>query len=229
MNLLPYIDLFAHSEGMGKDTVAVCTIFPGDPIPAFSGRNFYSAGLSPSSLKDKNKNNEWLIIMEDALEFDHIIFVGPCGIDKDAVTGIDEQKRVFEAQAFMAEEYQKPLLINCGGFFSGIIEIHNKISPVQPWILHSYDGNVEATAVFLKRNFLFSFGERLLISEKELTETFSLIPYEKIFFETNEFKGDISNIYKKGSEIKNISPDEMVQIVWDNFNRLEKVSFNDLA
>ncbi len=229
MNSIPYIDLYTLTERKGRDTVTVRGIFPGDPIPAFSGRNFYCIGLSPSSLKERDKNNELLMITEEALELDHVIFVGSCGTNKNAATGIEEQLRVFEAQAIMAEENQKPLLISSSGNYRDIIEIHNNILPAQPWIIHGYTGNAEDTALFRGRNFLFSFGEELLSEESDLQSVFSSIPSEKIFFETGRFDKELNILYKKGAEIKNISPEEMKITVRDNFNRLENVSFSDLA
>jgi TatD DNase family protein len=229
MNYIPYINLYAHSKGNESDIVSVTAIFPGDPIPAFTGRNFYCTGLSPDSLKDKDKNNELLLMTEDALEFDHIIFVGSCGLNKNAATGIYEQLRVFEAQAIMAEEYQKPLLLRCTGSHREIIEIYNRVCPAQPWILHDYNLNAEATSQFLERNFRFSFGNDLLDAGRDLWQIFSEMPEEKIFLETNELNGDISRVYKKGAEIKNIPEEDIKLLVWNNFNRLENVSFNDLA
>ncbi len=106
---LPLIDIHTHHSQAGNDTVSVNNIFPGQEFAAFTGRNFYSVGLHPWHLKSKDENNEMLEQMEDALEFDHVIFVGECGPDKSIENDFSEQMRVFEAQAFMAEEYQKPI------------------------------------------------------------------------------------------------------------------------
>ena len=64
---------------------------------------------------------------------------------------------------------------------------------------------------------------------RDLQQIFFEMPKEKIFLETNELNGDVSLIYYKGAEIKDIPDEDMKLIVWNNFNRLENVSFNNLA
>ena len=129
---LPLIDIHTHHSRPGNDTVSVNNIFPGQEFAAFTGQNFYSVGLHPWHLKSKDENNEMLEQMEDALEFDHVIFVGECGPDKSIENDFSEQMRVFEAQAFMAEEYQKPLIIHCVKAYNEVIGLYNKIHPTCP-------------------------------------------------------------------------------------------------
>ena len=113
MYSIPFIDIHTHPFRNEKDTITVQNIYPGEGFAAFSGRNFYSVGLHPWHIKSYPENNEALVMVEDALEFDHVIFIGECGLDKNCGTDFNEQFRVFEAQAFMAEEYRKPLIIHC--------------------------------------------------------------------------------------------------------------------
>src|SRR5680860_505636 len=112
MNYVPFIDIHTHSVRPERETVTVHNIFPGDGFAAFSGRNFYSIGLHPWHIKSEDENNKSLIMLEDALGFDHVCFLGECGLDKVAKTDFEEQKRVFRAQAFMAEEFKRPLIIH---------------------------------------------------------------------------------------------------------------------
>ena len=129
MKTFPYIDIHTHHAHTGSATVKVVNLFPGDDIPAFSGKNFYSVGLHPWSLKTKEENSNSLLIMEDVLEFDHVLFAGECGLDKISGADFQEQKRVFMAQAIMAEEYQKPLIIHCVRAYNEINVLYN--SPIK--------------------------------------------------------------------------------------------------
>lgn len=220
---VPFIDIHTHKQNSDKECVAVFNFEPGNSIPVFSGKNFYSTGLHPWRIGTQNEDNERLLMMEDALEFDHVIFVGECGLDKLAETGFDEQIRAFKAQAFMAEEYQKPLIIHCVKAWNEMVELHMKNKPTVPWIFHGYNGSVELTRQLLDKNFLFSFGEILLHTNAKAIESFKSLSIEKIFIETDEFDGTIEEIYVRAAELKNISVETLKEAVWQNFNRIENV------
>lgn len=224
MNTFPFIDIHSHHVNYEKEMVKVVNLFPGDDIPVFTGKNFYSVGLHPWKLMTREENNSFLQMVEDALEFDHVIFAGECGLDKITGADFDEQKRVFIAQAIMAEEYQKPLIIHCVRAYNEILELYNNHRPSVPWILHGFAGSKEMSEQLLKKNIYFSFGKILFKKHAKAIGSFKTLPLEKIFLETDEFKGNVKEIYAKAAEIKNISVDVLKHAVWDNFNQLENVS-----
>ncbi len=222
MHPIPFIDVHTHSERTETDTVTVRNIFPGEGFAAFSGRNFYSVGLHPWHLKTEEENNELLNIVEDALQFDHVCLVGECGLDKVTLSDFEEQKRVFRAQAFMAEEFRKPLVVHCVKAYNEILEFHKKLHPEMPWIMHGYNGSVQLTEQLGERGVLFSFGENLFRESSKAVQSFKNLPLEKIFFETDEYFGDVEDMYKKGAELKGISIEAMAEAIWNNFSRVER-------
>ncbi|WP_372950020.1 TatD family hydrolase [Mariniphaga sp.] len=223
---VPFIDIHSHRKNSNKECVTVFNLEPGDSIPVFTGKIFYSVGLHPWKIGTDEEDNERMLMMEDALELDHVIFVGECGLDKFAKSGFDEQMRAFKAQAFMAEEYKKPLIIHCVKAWNEVVELHKKNKPSVPWIFHGYNGSVELTQQLLEKNFLFSFGEILFKTNSKAAESFKILPLEKIFIETDEFDGTIEEIYTSAAGLKNISVEKLKQAVWENFNRIENVSFS---
>lgn len=221
MNLVPFIDIHTHSEKHKRELITVRNVFPGEGFAAFSGRNFYSVGLHPWHIKSEKENNELLITVEEALELDHVCFVGECGLDKIALTDFDEQKRVFRAQAFMAEEFKRPLIIHCVKAYNEILEFHKKLHPEMPWIMHAYNGSVEITKQLGEKGVLFSFGENLFRENSKAAKSFKCLPLEKVFFETDEYFGDVEDIYKIGAKLKNISAETLTKAIWNNFSRVE--------
>jgi TatD DNase family protein len=221
MNPIPFVDIHTHPFHPEKETVIVQNIFPGEGFAAFTGRNFYSVGLHPWHIKTPEENNQFLAQVEEALEFDHVIFVGESGLDKRIHTDFEEQKRVFEAQAFMAEEYQKPLIIHCVRAYNDVLEMHRKIKPGMTWIFHGYNGSVEMTRQMATGNFMFSFGEALFLPGTKAIESFQYLPFHKLFFETDEFDGDVEHIYQQGAKLKKVSEEDLKKAVWENFNRIE--------
>lgn len=221
MNPIPFIDIHTHSDKLEKEIVTVRNLFPGDGFAAFSGRNFYSMGLHPWHIKSMEENNRLLQMIEEALEFDHVCFIGECGLDKVANSDFEEQKRVFRAQAFMAEEFKRPLIIHCVKAYSEILEFHKKLHPEMPWIMHGYNANVQISQQLGEKGVLFSFGENLFRSNSKAVKSFQYLPLEKIFLETDEYDGDIEDMYAKGAELKNISVEMLTRAVWNNFSRVE--------
>jgi len=223
VNPVPYIDIHTHKKRGEERTVVVRNLFPGEEIPAFTGRNFYSVGLHPWKTGTEEENNPLLQIMEDALELDHVILVGECGLDKGVENDFDEQLRVFQAQAFMAEEYQKPLLIHCVKAYNEIVRVFNRLHPTVPWIFHGYSANIEISRQLVPRNTFFSFGDTLFKEHAKALDSFRFIPLEQIFFETDEFEGHVEEIYQRGAALKGLPLVALKESVWGNFNRVENI------
>lgn len=226
MNSTPFIDIHTHHAVSELNLIRVRNLFPGDAIPVFSGRNFFSVGLHPWKIKSEEENNNFLQMMEDALEFDHVIFVGECGLDKFAETDYKEQLRVFRAHVFMAEEYQKPLIIHCVKGWNEILEVLKYDKPTVPWIFHGYNGSKEFTGQLAEKNCMFSFGELLFKESTRAIESFQFLPLEKIFFETDDSLRPLEAIYNRGAELKNVQTEKLKETIWGNFNRIENVSLN---
>jgi TatD DNase family protein len=225
VNPFPFIDIHTHQVHKNSVVVQVLNLMPGDPVPVFTGRNFYSAGLHPWKLLSAEENNDRLLMLEDALELDQVIFVGECGLDKLSNTDYQEQIRVFKAQVFMAEEYQKPLIIHCVKSWNEVLEIYKTKHPSVPWIFHGFNGHPELIRQFSGDNIWFSFGEWLLKGHAKAIESLKILPLEKVFFETDVFDGSVGSIYEKAAEIMKISVESLKESIWENFNRIENVSF----
>ncbi len=223
VNPVPYIDIHTHKTQGEERTVIVRNLFPGEEIFAFTGRNFYSVGLHPWKTGPEEENNPLLQIMEDALELDHVILVGECGLDKGVENDFDEQLRVFQAQALMAEQYQKPLLIHCVKAYNEIIRVYNRLHPRVPWIFHGYSANIEISRQLVPRNVFFSFGDTLFKKNAKTLDSFRFIPLEQIFFETDEYEGHVEEIYQRGAALKGLPLVALKESVWENFNRIENI------
>ena len=94
--------------------------------------------------------------------------------------------------------------------------------PSMPWIMHAYNGSPELTKQLVEMGFLFSFGDILFRDNAKAIESFRYLPMNRIFFETDEADTPVETIYQKGSELKQVSMEELKYFVWKNFNRIEK-------
>ncbi len=222
MNTVSYIDIHTHPFRNETDTITVQNIYPGDGFAAFTGRNFYSVGLHPWHISTKEENNNALQMVEEALEFDHVILVGEAGLDKIINNDFAEQLRVFEAHAYMAEEYQCPMIVHCVKAYNEVIELRKKMEPAMPWILHAYNGGLEVSKQLENMGFLFSYGKNLFRDNTKVINSFKYLPLDKLFLETDELEWKVEDIYKQAALLKGISIEELKNAIWNNFNRIEK-------
>jgi TatD DNase family protein len=221
MNPVPFVDLHTHHVKDEPGLITVQNLLPKEKVLSFRGRNFYSVGLHPWNVKEPAVNDVMISMVKETLENDHVCFVGECGLDKIKGGDFIEQMRVFRAHAVLADEFKRPLIIHCVKAYNEILEIHQKMRPEMPWIFHGYTGGLELTRQFGKRGFLFSFGKILFNTRAKAIDSLRWLPMERVFFETDEAKMGIQEIYNKAAKLKNVSPDLLAQEVWNNFNRIE--------
>lgn len=221
MNRVPFIDIHTHFRKFNPENIVVRNVFPGDVFEDFEGCNYYSVGLHPWKIKTPEENDIMLNRIEIALESEHVCFVGECGLDKKVETDFKEQVRVFWLQAILAEKYKRPLLIHCVKAYNEIFELHKKMHPEMPWIMHGYNGNIQITEQLAKRGIFFSFGKSLFNENSKSLESLRYLPLEKIFLETDEFEGEIEQVYEKAASLKSISVEVLKTEVRNNFSRIE--------
>ena len=221
MHPVPFVDIHTHPNRNEPETIIVQNIFPGETVEKFSGRNFYSVGLHPWHIKSEEVNDVLISMVKETLENDHVCFVGECGLDKLAITNFEEQIRVFRAQVVLADEWKRPVIIHCVRAYNEILELHNKLKPDTPWILHGYTGGPLLTKQLTKRGFYFSFGKSIFNPKSKSIESLRWLPLDRIFVETDEFKGNVEDVYQHAALLKEVSPELLKQEVWNNFNIVE--------
>jgi len=215
-----YIDIHTHKEYSEPELITVRNLFPGEGFKAFHKNNYYSAGLHPWHIQSQEENNSMLIQIEQAVQHDHVVFIGECGLDKISGTDQKEQKRVFEKHIELARKFHKPMIIHCVKTCNEILEFRKKNSTGNPCILHGFRGPVQQAMQLEKNGFLFSFGKILFEGNVKTEEAFRRLPLDKIFLETDEFSGSVREIYRKASIIRNIPISLLIKSVKENFERL---------
>jgi TatD DNase family protein len=220
MNDIYFVDIHTHSCNIDEEIIAVRNISLELEFKTLSTSNFFSAGLHPWHIKLPEDSNVLLSLVREKTKIDHVIFVGETGLDKRCTTDFEEQKRIFEAQAIIAEENNKPMIIHCIRAYNEILAVYKKLHPQMTWIFHAYNGSIEMTRQFAAENFMFSFGEYLFLPGTKAIESFKYLPLNKIFFETDESCESVKQMYKQGALLKKISDNELKKAVWHNFNRI---------
>lgn len=179
---------------------------------------FYSIGIHPWYIEEDQIDID-LKIIEEKLQTENCLAIGECGLDKRIEIPLELQISVFEKQLALAEKYKKPVVIHCVAAFQELIAIKKKMKISVPMIVHGFSKNGQLAVQLIKEGFYISFGKYLL-KNPELKTVFQDIPNDFFFLETDTIDKNIQTIYDLASEYKNISINELKDIISCNFKRV---------
>lgn len=151
---------------------------------------------------DKNEQSQALpekfdiVKMRKLAEDPKVVAIGECGLDyfrldtEDAQKIKFAQKEVFLAQAELAQDLNKALMIHCrpskgtdDAYEDLLFMIQNSRFTI-PKILHFYVGSLEMTKKFVSAGFYFTFGGVITFA-RDYDEVIKFIPVDRILLETD--------------------------------------------
>lgn len=178
---------------------------------------YYSIGIHPWRINEAKTEFE-LQVIEEKLQQQNCLALGECGLDKRIETSLTLQTDIFEMQLYLAEKYQKPVILHCVSAYQEVIEIKKRLKMEVPMIIHGFSKNYQVAKSLLDQGFYLSFGKYLL-RNPELSQVFIQVPNDSIFLETDTIEESIQDVYNKAAEVKKTNVE---QIIEDNF----KLVFN---
>jgi TatD DNase family protein len=212
MMTAPFVNIHTHAEtGDGIELVNL------DDFEAAPCATFASAGLHPWSV-GKCDHQKALAAIENLCQSGKLAAVGEIGIDRAIDTDISLQMSIFEQQLDIAKRHNLPVIIHCVRAYSDFLQILRQ-KPGVPMIFHGFSGNATTAEQLLAHSARLSFGNKLLTDSK-LQSTFTSIPNDCIFLETDTKQLDISDIYTFAADLKRISVNELKAIIFNNLTRL---------
>jgi TatD DNase family protein len=217
---MPLIDIHTHQAPEENGNLFIQNIFPADEMMSLQPGGFYSVGLHPWFIINNQSYKNELHQLEQKAVLPEVVAIGECGLDKLANTESQLQLEVFVQQCQIAESVNKPLIIHCVKSYNEISHLKRRMKPKVPWILHGYTGNEMITKQLITLDFYFSLGKILLSDNSHIKETLEKLPVDHLFFETDEWKRPVREIYDKYAELKGITMDSLAeQIMW-NFRQV---------
>ena len=195
---------------------------------------FGTYGIHPHETKD-NKVNAKLIIKEITAN-QKIIGVGETGLDF-YYNNSDKNKQIssFKEHIEASIKTNAPLIVHSRNAEQETYDILNEYKNDNPKILmHCFTGSMEFSKKLLNLNSYFSASGIITFkNSKNLQDTFSSLPLDKILIETDSpFLAPVPNRGKKNepsfidftaaklAEIKNITKEKLIEITTNNFNKL---------
>jgi TatD DNase family protein len=175
----------------------------------------YSIGIHPWYISDERVSED-LNFIKTKLQLKECIALGECGLDKRIEKKMDLQINVFESQLYLLNEIPKPVILHCVAAFDEVISCKKNSSIQSPFIIHGFSKNIPLAKQLLNQDFYLSFGKYLL-RNPEMESVFKYVSNDKIFLETDTISESLEEVYIFAAKCKNISVEEMKEIVWNNY------------
>lgn len=167
---------------------------------------FAEKGVTPERIREKAEKGE-------------IVAVGEAGFDRNAAMTMEEQRRLFEEEVKIAEEYGLPVIIHCVRAFPELLSVHKKMRPRQAWIVHGYDNNEEILAGLLRNGCYISAGKKLFVPRSNIRRVLPSVPPEQLFLETDDAVMPIESVYREAVGVLGMEPAELIRQVYENFKK----------
>lgn len=214
---MKFVNLHTHFYTNSDSILEVVNQYPNEFLEEIP---YYSIGIHPWHINEKRLSDDLKTIKQKLL-LKECIALGECGLDKRIDKIYSAQIDVFEAQLELLNQIPKPVILHCVASFDEVISCKKNSNLNSPFIIHGFSKNSQVAKQLLNQDFYLSFGKYLL-RNKEVGDVFKQIPNEKIFLETDTIVENLEEVYIFAAKCKNISVEEMKEIVWNNFQTVFK-------
>jgi len=211
--VLDFPDIHTHRTGAGNASGFCLLSCTPDEFVAHGG-GYYSVGIHPWQLTAAMPPEETWHLLEEAVRHPQVLAVGEAGVDKLATAPLPLQETVFERQALLAEETDKPLVIHLVKAVDELLRVRKRLLPRVPWVVHGFRGKAALAQELLHHGFYLSFGE------KYQEGALNAVPLSRLFLETDESLESISRLYVRAAAVRQLSVEELVTAVRDNVYRV---------
>ncbi len=173
-----------------------------DEIFNSNTQGFFSLGFHPWFLDEFSE--EKLSGLKSRISDSRFFAIGECGLDKNSNSSFETQLDIFKLQTELSEQFKKPLIIHCVGYFNELLDLKKKLNPEQLWIIHGFRGKPELAEQILKSGCSISFGDKFNPDSVRIT------PVEKLYIETDDSNALIQEVYTKIAAEKKCNPDDLI-------------------
>ena len=214
-----YIDIHTHEVKSAPGTFVVNNLMAHEQHgPEDISGTAFTAGIHPWYLTQQNHDQLLRFVLKLA-GHESLIAIGEAGFDKLRGPSVELQRKTFEEQVIIANDYRKPVVIHCVKAWDELISAHRKMKPLTPWLIHGFRGKKELALQLISHGMFLSFWFDFVISE-ESTGLIRSLPKERIFLETDGAEVDIRDIYNKVALDLDIPVEELKAIILSNFNKV---------
>ena len=193
---------------------------------------YAAVGVHPSEISELNEERfAWL---RELTKLEKVVAVGEIGLDYywDKEPEVQELQRYwFKRQMDLAREEGLPIVVHSRDAAEDTLRVMKEAHAEEiPGAIHCYSYSPEMAVEFVKMGYYIGVGGVVTFKNaKKLKETVEKIPLERILLETDcpymapePHRGKrndstyIPYIVEKIAELKQVTPEEVEQITWQN-------------
>lgn len=183
--MAPYIDIHTH-QLYTDDTLSVYN----DVLTSDNQNRYVSIGLHPCSNTQHDQLQELELLCQTNPA---MIAIGECGLDKLCGTDWELQVKIFTHQIQLSKKYNKPLIIHCVKAFQECLALL-KNHP-QPVIFHGFTKHPNVAQQIVASGHYISLGPNLFKQSDRIQKLLEVIPFDKLFLETDNATIAIQEVY----------------------------------
>jgi TatD DNase family protein len=204
-----YLNAHTHSINKTSDIKTIISLDPRNEQYSDLDQSFFTLGLHPWYLKDISLDKV-LTKIAKLKEHPNFIGLGECGLDRHKEEDFELQLKVFKTQLDFAYQNKiKLVVVHCVRAFSDLLTVLKQTNYQNKLFFHDYNGNLETTNELLKYDSYFSFGYKLGNNTTKAFKSFSFLPIDRIFLETDDFEIEIEKVYELATLERKISLTEL--------------------
>jgi TatD DNase family protein len=178
----------------------------------------FSVGIHPWFLKKEDYARQFERLSLIATD-ERVMAIGEAGYDSRKGPDIALQRLVFEAQAKLASDLGKPLVIHCVKGYDELWASLKRLKPAVPWIIHGFNGSPEQANQLVEGGMYLSLWVKSVLSGS-LAGVMKAVPVSRIFLETDGFEVEVKTLYEHAARCYAISVTDLGKTINDNYRRL---------
>lgn len=215
-----YLDFHAHQQMPAEQEIVIQSLFLQDDLIApVSDKIFFTAGLHPWHA-DRLNNEQIRTRLKELIEYNFILAIGECGIDKLKGPNIEVQTEAFKIQIEIADEYNLPIIVHSVKAHNEVLRIKKELNSKVPWVIHHFNGSKEMALDLIDHGFYLSVSHHIRNEHAKLSKYFCELPIEKIFLETDDFRVEIKDLYEVAAMKRGMSVDLLKSKLIQNLKAL---------
>lgn len=216
--MIPFVDMHTHKASADGDVVSVVNLSV-EEVPC--GEGLFSMGVHPWSLDDPHFDVEKAFAeLERKLGDRRVVALGEAGLDRAHSVTLPRLMDVFERQVALSERYRLPMIIHNVRCTNELLSFHNRLKPMQRWIVHGFAGGLDEARQLIDHGFMLSVGAALFDDRRKIVKALPEIGLEYLFFETDTSDISIIKVYEKAAELLELTVSALRENVWNRVTPL---------
>lgn len=181
--------------------------------------HYYSIGIHPWWIDAVNIEEKISFLEQNAAD-ENFLAIGEIGLDRICGTDFHAQQEIFRRQVILAGKYSKPVIIHAVRAHDEILRMLREIHFMFPVVFHGFNRNVLMAEKIVKSGGYLSLGTDLLNEQSNAANVLRNTDISRIFFENDDRRVDIEEIYLAASKILCIKTDELCDLIEINFQKV---------